>query len=78
VTCTSADAVETAHRHAATPRIAVNMVFMVLKPVYARQFLAEIINHLRQDLVELKRRLVTDEPFDPRQVRDAARHVLET
>src|SRR3954468_4677609 len=71
---TSADALAAAKRQTAVQRIAVFMVrFQYTRPL----LLPEVVNHLSQDFVQLQLGLVTDEPLDPREVRPAARHVLE-
>src|SRR5580765_1791146 len=75
VSCTSADSVVTANSQATTPMVAVFMVRFQYTP---RLFLPEVVDHLRQDFVELKRRLVPDESLDAREVGDAPRHILES
>src|SRR4029079_6169595 len=75
VSCTSADAGVTAKSQATTPMVAVFMVRFQYTP---RLFLAEIIDHLRQNFVKLERRLVPDEPFDAVQVGSPPRHILES
>src|SRR5450432_4218929 len=70
VSCTSAEAVETARSQAVTPMRAVFMVLSIL-------LLPEVVDDLRQDLVKLVLRLVPDESLDAREVRHPARHVLE-
>src|SRR5215471_3236587 len=79
---TSAEAVEAATSEITAANRADFMVKKQYTPLSARSkrrlFPPEVVDDLREDVVDLVLRLVTDERSDARQVGNPARHVLES
>src|SRR5712692_5020619 len=82
VTCTSAEAVDAATSQVAIPKSTAFMVKTQYTPFShdpaGPLLLPEVVDHLRQDGVELMLWLIRDQRLHARQVGHAPRHVLES